>query len=106
MEVNGDPLTCVRRAAWGALYADDAGSVTKSAEGLAKMTTIIVTVFEAAGITVSEKKTDTALLLAPDHALWTAPLVIEAGSQRSIRATKLLCFSGLVNASAIMPEIK
>ena len=104
MEVNGDPLIYVRRAAWGVLYADDAGSVSKSAEALAKMTTVIVTVFEAAGITVSEKKTDTALLLAPDHALWSSPLVIEAGSQRSIRAT-FLCFSGLVNASAIMPEI-
>ena len=104
MEVNGDPLIYVRRAAWGVLYADDAGSVSKSAEALAKMTTVIVTVFEAAGITVSEKKTDTALLLAPDHALWSSPLVIEAGSQRSIRA-KFLCFSGLVNASAIMPEI-
>ena len=36
------------------LYADVAGIVSKSAEGLAKMMTVIVTVFEAAGLTVSE----------------------------------------------------
>ena len=40
----------------GMLYAGDAGIVSKLAEGLAKMRTVIVTVFEAAGLTVSEKK--------------------------------------------------
>ena len=44
------------------LYADDAGSVSKSEEGLAKMMAVIVTVFEAAGLTVSEHKTETMLL--------------------------------------------
>ena len=53
--VREDPLARVRRAIWGMLYADDAGIVSKSAEGLAKMMTVIVTVFEAAGLTVSEK---------------------------------------------------
>ena len=55
--VKVDPLTCVRTAVWGVLYADDAGIVSKSAEGLAKMMAVIVTVFEAAGLTVYEKKT-------------------------------------------------
>ena len=32
-----EPLTSVRRAVWGTLYADDAGIVSKSAEGLTKM---------------------------------------------------------------------
>ena len=59
--VSSDPLACVRRAVWGMLYADDAGIVSKSAEGLAKMMTVIVTVFEAAGLTVSEN-TETMLL--------------------------------------------
>ena len=54
--VSSDPLACVRRAVSGMLYADDAGIDSKSAEGLAKMMTVIVTVFEAAGLTVSEKK--------------------------------------------------
>ena len=34
------------------LYADDAGCVFKSAEGLAKMMTVIVNVFEAGSLTV------------------------------------------------------
>ena len=49
-----DPLAYVRRAAWVMLYADDAGIVSKSAKGLAKMMIVIVTVFEAAGLTVAE----------------------------------------------------
>ena len=52
-------------AVWGMLYADDAAIVSKSAEGLAKMMTIIVTVFEAAGLTVSGKKAEIMLLRTP-----------------------------------------
>ena len=48
-------------AVWGMLYVDDAGIVSKSAEGHAKMMTVVVTVFEAAGLTVSEN-TETMLL--------------------------------------------
>ena len=62
VEVNSDPLTCVRRAIWGMLCADTAEIVSMLAEGLAKMMTVIVTVSEAAGLTVSEKKTETMLL--------------------------------------------
>ena len=64
------------------LCADDAAIVPKSAEGLAKMMTVIVTVFEAAGLTVSEKKTETVLLRTTDQASCTPPLVIEAAGQR------------------------
>ena len=39
----------------------------KSAESLAKMMTVIVIVFEAAGLTVSEKKTETTLLRTSDQ---------------------------------------
>ena len=76
--VSSDPLACVRRAVWGMLYADDTGVVSKSAEDLAKMMTVIVTVFEAVGLTVSEKKTETMLLRTADQAPCTSPLVIEA----------------------------
>ena len=68
MGVNADPLTRVRRAVWGMLYADDGGIASKSTEGLAKMRTVIVTVFEAAALTVSEKKTETMLPRTPDQA--------------------------------------
>ena len=44
------------------LYADDAGEVSNSAEMIAKMMTVVVNVFEAAGFTVSETKAATMLL--------------------------------------------
>ena len=40
----------------------------KSADGLAKIMTVIVTVFEAAGLTVSEKKTEMMLSRTRDQA--------------------------------------
>ena len=74
-------------------YADDAGivsTVRKSADGLAKMMTVIVTVFEAAGLTVSEKKTETMLLRTPDQAPCTSPLVTEAAGQKYRQTTQFL----------------
>ena len=79
--VNSDPLACVRRAVRGMLCADDAGTLYRLADGLAKMMTVIVPVFEAAGLTVSEKS-KTMLLRTPDQAPCTSPLVIEAAGQR------------------------
>ena len=64
------------------LYADDAGVMCKSTEGLAKRMTVIVTIFGAAGRTASEKKTETMLLRTPDQAPRTSPLVIEAAGKR------------------------
>ena len=79
-----EPLACVRR---GMLYTDDAGIVSKSAEGLAKKMTVIETVFEAVGLTVSEKKTETKLLQIPDQTTLAPSLVIEAAGQRYKRIT-------------------
>ena len=107
--VNADPLTRVLSAVWGMLYADDAGIVSKSAEGIAKMMTTIVTVLEtAAGLTVSGQKTEAMLLRASDQAPRILPLVIEAAGQRYRQATtQFIYLCGVVNASAdIMPEIK
>ena len=88
------------------LYADDASIMSKSAEGLAKMMTVVVTVFEAAGLTVSEKKTETMLLRTPNQAIRTSPLVVEAAGQRYMQTTQFSYLGGLVNASAdIMPEM-
>eukprot|EP00903_Cladosiphon_okamuranus_P022383 g20587.t1 len=56
-------LDRVRRAVWGMLCAIDAGVVSKSAEGLARMITIIVEgVFREFGLTVSERKTETLVM--------------------------------------------
>ena len=88
------------------LYADDAGIVSKSVEGLAKMITVIVKNFGATGFTVY-KKTETMLLRTPDQAPCTSPLVIEAAGQRYKQTTQFLYLGGLIDASAdIIPEIK
>ena len=85
-------MACVRRAVGGMLYADDAGIVSKSAEGHAKMMTVIVTVFEAAGLT--EKKTETMLLRTPDQTTLAPPLVIEEAGQRYKQTAQLLYLPG------------
>ena len=84
-----EPLAFVRRAVWGMLHADDAGTVSKPEEGLAKDVEVVVTVFELAGLTVSEKKTGTILLHTPDLASRAPPLIIEAAGQRYERVLRL-----------------
>ena len=61
-------LDRVRRAVWGMLYADDAGIVSRSPTGLARMMTVIVEVFGAFGLIVSEKKPETLLMRTPEKA--------------------------------------
>ena len=88
------------------LYADDAGIVSKSAEGRADTMTAIDTVFEAADLTVSEKKTATMLMRTPDQAPRTPPLIIAAAGQRYRQTTQFLYLGGLVDARPdIMPDI-
>ena len=80
--VKVESLACERRSVWGMLCADDEGIVSKSVEGLAKMMIAIVTVFEAAGLTVSEKKTETMLQRTPNQGIRASPHVIEAAGLR------------------------
>ena len=47
---------------WGMLFADDAGIVSQSSEGLERMMTVIVTASSAFGLTVSEAKTEAMCL--------------------------------------------
>ena len=61
-------LDRVRRAVWGMPYADDAGTVSRSPVGLARIMTVIVEVFGAFGLTVSEKKAESLLTRVPDKA--------------------------------------
>ena len=82
------------------LYADDEGNVSRSAEGLAKMMTVIVTVFEAAGLTVSERKTETMSLRTPGQMFLAPPLVIEAAGQRYRQTNQLLNTGGVIHESA------
>ena len=83
----GTPLERARRAVWGMLYADDAGVVSRSREGLTRMMTTIVEVFGKFGLTVSEKKTETLLMRAPEKQPKKGgppppPLVLEAAGQK------------------------
>ena len=98
----GTPLERARRAVWGMLYADDAGVVSRSQEGLTRMVTIIVEVFGAFGLTVSEKKTETLLMRAPEKQPKKGgspppPLVIEAAGQKYAQTAELRYLGGLVN---------
>ena len=102
--VSTDLLALVRRAVWGMLYADDAGVVSRSAEGLAKMMTVIVTVFEAASLTVSEN-TETMLLRTSDQAPCTSPLVIEAAGQRHRQTTPFCIWAVLSTQAPILCQI-
>ena len=92
----GEPLACVRRAVWGTLYADDSGIVSKSAEGLAKMT-VIVTVFETAGLTVSENKTKTVLLQIPHQTTLAPPLAVEAAGQGYEQTAQFVYLGGIIH---------
>ncbi|CAB1097367.1 unnamed protein product [Ectocarpus sp. CCAP 1310/34] len=95
------PLDRVQRAVWGMLYADDAGVVSRSAEGLARMMTIIVEVFGEFGLTVSEKKTETLLMRKgqadTSQPAPPPPLTIEAAGQKYAQKTEFRYLGGLVN---------
>ena len=88
------------------LYADDAGIVSLSAEGLEKMMTVIVTVCEAAGLTVSETKTETMLLRTPSQAIRTSPLVVDAAGQKYLPTMKFWNIGGLDASADITSEMK
>ena len=62
---NGVLMACIRRVVWGMLYVDDVDIGSRSAEGLAEMMTAVVTVFKAAGLTLSERWMGTMLLRTP-----------------------------------------
>ena len=47
---------------WGMLYADDAGIVSRSSEGLERMVTVIVTACSSFGLTGSEARTEIVCL--------------------------------------------
>ena len=88
----------MRRAVWGMLYADDTGIVSKSAEGLAKIWTVMI--FQAAGLTVSENRTETTLLRTPDQIILAPPLVFEAAGQIYKQAAQVLYPSGILHENA------
>ena len=53
-------LKCVRRANWGMLSADVACIVSRSPRGPGRIMAVLVEVFGAFGLTISESKTETS----------------------------------------------
>ena len=88
------------KAVWGMLHADDAGIVSTSDQGRAKMMAVIVTAFEAAGLTVSKKKKDRTIMRTPHQTTLASPLVIEAAGQRYTQTAQFLCLSGIIHENA------
>ena len=90
------------------LCADDAGIVSRSPAGLARMMSVIVEVFGAFGLTVSEKKTETLLMRAPEKAQQpgetpTPPLPaleIAAAGQKYHQVHQLVYLGGLITEDA------
>ena len=66
---------------WGMLYADDAGVVSQSPEQLRKMMGVIVVVYAAFGLIVSEAKTEIICLRAKGMPESTAIFSVEAAGQ-------------------------
>lgn len=101
-------LDRVRRAVWGMLYADDAGFVSRSPAGLARMMTVIVEVFGQFGLTVSEKKTETLLMRIPEKAQKAGetptpplpPLEIAAAGQKYKQVDQFVYLGGLITEDA------
>lgn len=99
------PLERVEAAVWGMLYADDAGVVSRSAEGLARMMTVVVEVFAEFGLTVSEKKTETLVMKLPIKRAKEGepqpppppPLAVEAAGQRYSQTTEFRNLGGFIN---------
>lgn len=83
------------------LYADGARIVSESTEGHDKIRTVIVTVFEAVSLTVSEKM---ERMLPPtlnqEQTSLAPPLVIAAASERYIQMTQVLYLGGIIHESA------
>ena len=98
----GTSLESARREVWRMLYADDAGVVSRSQEGLTRMMTMIVEAFGAFGLTVSEKKTETLSTRAPEkqsrkERSLPPPLIIEAAGQKYAQTAQFRYLGDLVN---------
>ena len=105
----GTPLERARRSVWGILYTDDASVAPRSQEGLTRMMAIIVEVFGAFGLTVSEKKRDTLLMRVPEKQPKKGgspplPLVIEAAGQKNAQTAQFRYLGGLVNEDGALTQ--
>ena len=82
------------------LYAADAGVVSQSPEQLRKMMGVIVVVFAAFGLTVSEAKTEIMCLRAKGMPESTAIFSVEAACQVYNQTNEFVCLGGAFNHNA------
>ena len=82
------------------LYADDAGVVSRSPEQLRKMMGVIVVVWAAFGLTVSEAKTEIMCLRAKGMPESNATFSVEAAGQVYNQTNEFLYLGGNVNHNA------
>ena len=78
------------------LYADDAGIVSRSSEGLKRMMTMIVTACSSFGLTVPEAKTEIMCLQAKGGG--NVSLTIKAAGQVYKRTTEFVYLGGAITA--------
>ena len=82
---------------WGMLYADDAEVVSQSPEQLRKLIGVILVVYVAFGLTVSEAKTEIMCLRAKGMPESMAIFSVEAAGQVYNQTNKFLYLGGNVN---------
>ena len=71
------------------------------------MMTVIMTVFEEAGLTVSEKKTEIMLFRMPHQEPQREPLVVEAADQKYKQTNRFIYLGVVIDESATTnPEIE
>ena len=88
------------RPLWGMLYTDDAGVVSQSPDPLRKMMGLIVVVYAAFDLTVSEAKTEIMCLRAKGMPESTAIFIVEAACQVYNQTNECVYFGGNVNHNA------
>ena len=78
------------------LFADDAGIVSRSSEGLERMMTVIVTACSAFGLTVSEAKTE--ILCLPTGGVCGGSFTIDAAGQVYKHTIEFVYVGGAITA--------
>ena len=90
-------MECVRRAVLGMLYANDACIVSRPPQGLERMIAILVDVFGASSLTVSETPPETMILpnMPP-----TTPITFATRGQQYRQTTSFIYLGGASTESS------
>ena len=81
---------------WGMLYGGDAGTVSRSSEGLERMLAVIMNAYSALGLTVSEAKTEKVCLRTKGGG--KVLFIINAASQEYKKTMEFVYLGGAITA--------